>query len=127
MKKHLLTLFMMILYLNPFSAFAEDSQKPPSIPVSVNGQSVADPSACLLGTWYFETNENGSFFGVAMTFAGGGILALRFIDPASFQYEEETEAQYRVDGDRLILEANGETADCAFTVTEPIINGGTIR
>ena len=116
--KRLTAVFLMILCLIPFSAFAEDTTEPLSPPVSGNGLSDADPSACLLGTWYFETDENGGIFGVAMTFAGGGILTLRFIDPASFQYEEETEAQYRVNGDRLILEANGETADCAFAVTE---------
>ena len=125
--KRLMMIFLMILCLNPFSAFAEGSPEPLSPPASGNGPSDADLSACLPGTWYFETDENGSIFGVAMTFADGGILTLRFIDPASFQYEEETEAQYQVNGDRLILEANGETADCAFTVTEPIINGGMFR
>ena len=72
----------------------------------------------LPGTWYCELDENGGTFGISMTFIEDGTLIMRLIDPAEHLYEEEIVILYRVEGNDLVLEANGETVTTAYMVSD---------
>ena len=77
----------------------------------------ADAAARLLGTWYGEMEEYDMRLGISMTFTADGTVSLRLIDPISHQYEQDSTAQYRVDGENLTLIANGESVTTPLTFT----------
>ena len=77
----------------------------------------ADAAARLLGTWYGEMEEYGMRMGISMAFTADGTVSLRLIDPNSHQYEEDSTAQYRVDGENLTLITNGESVTAPLTFT----------
>ena len=77
----------------------------------------ADAAARLLGTWYGVVEEYGMRMGIFMTFTADGTVSLRMIDPISRQYEEDSTAQYRVDGENLTLITNEESVTTPLTFT----------